>query len=107
MIDARQYAIGKYKPYDFETIVVSTSSIGLTASKIQITPGTPEPKRIFVSIENARIRFRFDGVNPTSSVGHILVPSQTFIFEGYFQLKNLQMIRADNSDATVQVTYLY
>lgn len=105
MIDARQWDIGKYNPVDFETITVSTSAIGLTPTKVD--PGTSQKrKRAFISVENNRIRFTFDGTTPTSTVGHILVPTQTFLFEGFYQLNQLQFIRVDSADAIIQVSYL-
>ena len=102
MIDARQYVIGKYKPFDFETITVSSTAIGLTASKYNVSP---KPKKVFITAETNLCRYRMDGTDPTGSVGHLLLPTSSLTLEGTEQFENVKFIRT-GSDATLQVTYL-
>lgn len=103
MIDARQHIIGKYIPFDFETIPVASVGIGFTASKLA---SSPKPKKVFISVETARIRYRIDGTDPTSTVGHILDPMDTLTLEGFSQLNNFKSIRTGTTSGTLQVTYL-
>ncbi len=103
MIDNRQYAVGKYIPYDFETITVADTAIGFTASKLN---ASPKPKRVFITVESAPLRYRMDGTAPTSTVGHNMVPSQSLTLEGISQLNNFKAIRTGATSATLQVTYL-
>jgi hypothetical protein len=103
MIDARQHIIGKYIPFDYETIVIASVGIGLTASKLS---ASPKPKKVFISVESARCRYRIDGTDPTDTVGHILDPMDTLILEGYSQLNNFRAIRTGATSGTLQVTYL-
>lgn len=103
MIDARQHIIGKYIPFDYETITVASLAIGFTASKLA---SSPKPKKVFVSVETARIRYRIDGTDPTSTVGHILDPMDTLVLEGFSQLNNFKAIRTGATSGTLQVTYL-
>lgn|SRR3990167_322122 len=103
MIDRRQHIIGKLIPYDFETITVNGTAIGLTASKLT---ADPPPKKVVITIESNQLRYRMDGTDPTSSVGHILSPADVLILEGYSQLNNAKFIRKGILNATLSVTYL-
>lgn len=103
MIDARQYVIGKYNPFDFETVTVADSAIGLTASKLSVSP---KPKQAFLTLESGQIRYRIDGTDPTSSVGHIMLPMQSLLLEGYNQLKNFKSIRTGATSGTLSVSFL-
>ena len=104
MIDARQYVIGKYIPFDFETITVASIPIGLTASKLA---STPKPKKAFITVETSRVRYRMDGEDdPSDTEGHILDPMDTIVLEGYSQLNNTKFIRVATPSAVLRVTYL-
>lgn len=103
MIDNRQFVIGKFIPYDFETITVAGTAIGFTSSKIN---STPKPKKVFITTESAQLRYRFDGTDPTSSVGHLLVPTQSLTLEGFSQINNFKAIRTGATSATIQVSFL-
>ncbi len=103
MIDARQHIIGKYIPFTYETITVASLAIGFTAS---ILAASPKPKKVFITVESARIRYRIDGTDPTDAIGHILDPMDTLVLEGYSQLNNFKAIRTGTTSGTLQVTYL-
>ena len=102
MIDNRQYVVGKFIPFSFETITVNTV-IGLTTS---ILDSSPKPKEAFITVESAQIRFRYDNTDPTSSVGHILNPMDSITIKGYSQMRNIKFIKIGASNGTLQVTYL-
>ena len=101
MIDARQHIIGKYTPYDFETITIASIAIGLTAGKLA---SAPKPKRAFITIETATCRYREED-DPTSTVGHLLLPTQSIVIEGYSRLNGIKFIRTGVTSATLMVTY--
>ena len=103
MIDSRQHVVGKLIPYDFETVTIADTAIGLTASKIN---STPRPKKIYITFETASCRFRYDGTNPTSTVGHLFVPTSSLILEGFSQMQNVKFIRTGGTSAVAQVSYL-
>jgi hypothetical protein len=50
------------------------------------------------------VRFRFDGGDPTDTVGHLLQAEQNLEIHGKENLMQLKFIRT-SSDATVQCTY--
>lgn len=93
----------------FETITVSSSSIGFTAATIKTfrEGGTARRAvRALLTVEGDKIRFRMDGSAPTSTVGHILEVGDNFVVEGDQNIENFRMIRA-TTDATVQVSYWF
>ena len=102
MIDARQHIIGKLVGYDYETITVAATAIGLTASKLT---ATPKAKTVFITAESGVMRYRYDGTDPTSTVGHILRPNSTMTIEGSINLSQLKFIRTGTTSGKLQVTY--
>ena len=103
MIDNRLHVIGKLIPFDFETITVADTAIGLTASKLA---STPRPKKVYITFETASCRFRYDGTDPSSTVGHLLVPTSSIVLEGFSQMNNVKFIRTGGTNAVAQVSYL-
>ena len=89
-----------------ETITVSSTAIGLTVATI-LTPtfGTQVTACVFTVASND-IRLRYDGVDPTASVGHLYSDPAAFQMSGTAELRALRMIRV-TSDATVTVTCSY
>jgi hypothetical protein len=71
--------------YKTEMIEVDTA-IGFTAATIASAKTdrakqglSGDIKRVICSVETASIRFRCDGVDPTSSVGHLMEVGDAFI----------------------------
>lgn len=112
------YVHGPSYAYAFETLTISTAAVGCTAATIKViaagtgAPGdhaaltyTREACEAFVTCESQAVRYRWDGTDPTSSVGHILNPGDTLTIEGYDNIKAFRAIRKDAADSTLQVTY--
>lgn len=90
-----------------ETITVSNSAIGPTTASFVARNqynGRGGTDYCFCTVATDAIRFRYDGTNPTASVGHLVAAGGTFEVEGYQNVRNLKMIRV-TSDATVFCTY--
>jgi len=96
---------------DYESITVSTSPIGFTASKLAPTSGNYANKHaeaVLITVEDGAIRFRADGTNPSASEGHILLAGdERYWYWGYHDLVNIKFIRKDAVDAKVKVSYFY
>ena len=105
MIDQRQHIIGKYIPYDFETLTIDNTVAGIPLSADKLL-SDPRPKRAFLTFETAQCRIRLDGTAPTSTIGHLYNPTQSLMLEGYSQLNNFKAIRTGDNSAKIQVTYL-
>jgi hypothetical protein len=87
----------------YESITVSSASIGFTAATVA-PAGGPAVIYAYVTTETNPIRFRADGPAPTASEGHLVPASSAFEVCGTTAVKNLRMIRT-GSDATVKATY--
>ena len=87
----------------FETITVSSSVISLTAAQVDPTD-RKSPRMARLSVEGDSIRYRVDGSDPTTTIGHKLVVGDFMDIVGWENLKKLRMVDV-STDATVQVTY--
>jgi hypothetical protein len=92
----------------FEQITVSSVGIGCTPTTFETFESTNQTRKqakfATLTIENNSIRVRFDGTDPTSSVGHLLTAGQSFELQSIGQIRNCRMIR-QTADAIVTVTY--
>ena len=97
-------------PGDYEVITVSTTAVGLSAAKIRPTTGPfrgLSAQAALISLEGGDVRFRLDGVAPTSTNGHSLGSGDTLVLNGTQSLLNLRAIRKGTTDGSLQVTYYY
>lgn len=91
-------------PFAFETITVSTTSIGFTAATLAPSGSNPAEMAI-VSVESNPVRYRLDGLAPSSTVGHPAVAGDALTVCGTLSAKALRFIRSGAVDATLSVTY--
>jgi hypothetical protein len=97
---------------DFETITVSSSPIGFTASKLNPTTGYfagRKAERVECSLEGNPIRFQKHLVanqNLAAGVGHPKNVLDEWAEKGHATLFNYRMI-AQGADGTVSVTFYY
>jgi hypothetical protein len=99
-----QIVIRAYQAFDYESITVSTTAVGLTASKFN-SYAAYEIKA-YMTLETAQIRWRLDGTNPTSSEGHLLEVGTNLTVEGYKNLSQFKAIRTGTTDGVLKVTYM-
>lgn len=81
---------------DSETITVSNVAIGFSSTKIRPLSGNFKGKACvcsFFVLEGDDIRFRLDGVNPTSSVGIILKKGQSLTLDNRDDIIRFRAIR--------------
>ena len=88
--------------FSFQQLTISSVAVTLTA-----TVGLNNAHRAVITCETNPIRFRYDGTNPTSTVGHILYPADKLILEGRVNISNFSAIRASTAtdDAVLMITY--
>lgn len=96
---------GHREPYDYESITVSASVVTLTASKLSPTDGTPPAASALLSLETAAIRYRLDGVDPTSSEGHLLASGDVLLLENITALRQFKAIKDTGVDGVLSVSY--
>lgn len=83
----------------FETITVSSTAVALTEAR------AVGHTHALITVETAAVRFRIDNIAPTASVGHTLDVGDVLKLENNQVLDQIQFIRRDGADATIQVSY--
>lgn len=91
-------------PFGFESITVSTTAVGFTTATIA-PAGAGRASVAVVTTESNPLRWRADGTNPSSTVGHVAVADTTITICGITAVANFKMIRSGASDATVRATF--
>jgi hypothetical protein len=96
--------------FDYESITVSNTVIGLSAAKVQPANGRAA-LAARISVETTYIRWRSDGGDPVAtSAGHLnydssAAPLMDIWLYGTENVKNFRAIRELGSDAVIRVTY--
>ena len=99
---------GLYETFAFEVITVGSTVKRLTVATFTTTTDdndTQKAKRAIITIENAQLRYRMDGENPTASVGHILNPFDTLTIIGNQNMLNFRAIRKGSTSSKIVVSY--
>lgn len=91
-------------PFAFESVTVSTVSIGFTSATYAPSGAQPADLAV-VSTETAGIRYRTDGSAPTAAIGHAMASDSEFVVCGRAAIVNFRGIRSGGSDATIRVTF--
>ena len=102
MLDNRLTISGKHSFYDFESITIADTAIGLTVSKLDTAR---RPISILITFETAPVRWRADGVDPEDTEGHIQNPMSSLTIEGYHNMKNIKFIRTGAASGIAKVSY--
>lgn len=61
-------------------------------------------ERARITCASNAVRYRYDGVAPDASTGHLLAVSSETIIEGNINISQLQFIRATGSDGALSIT---
>lgn len=85
--------------YAHETLTISSTAVALTAATYA------GARAALITVEDASVRYRFDGGTPTSSVGHVADAGDIITLETANELVAFKAIRKDGSDATISVSY--
>jgi hypothetical protein len=82
----------------FQTLTVSTAVLSLTVP--------PTATGAYLTCETNDIRYRLDSVDPTATVGHVLVKGSAPVrMEGRSLLLGLRMLRLGAGDSVLSCTY--
>lgn len=94
-------------PYAFETLTVATVGLPLTHATYQDPFGDTPPDRAEIGpVEAGACRYRYDGPDPTASVGHLLDVGVQLVLEGPDAIQKFRIIRQGSVSASIPVTYL-
>ncbi len=82
----------------FESLMVSTSAVGLTA--------VGSPTTAIITITGGDIRFRSDGNDPTGAIGHVVFDGGIITLTSAADIASFRAIRDGGTDATLSISYL-
>jgi hypothetical protein len=87
----------------FQNLTISNAAVSLDSTKYLNAAGNAV--RAFLTMEGASVRYRYDGVAPTASIGHVIEAGGFLVIEGQNQMENIQFIRSGANNATAMVTF--
>ena len=93
-----------------EKITISTVAKGFTSSLILPTSGdyiNIGCREVFITLEDANIRFWLNGDTPTTSMGHLLKAGEDLTIEAPNDIANFLAIRDDAVDGVLMCTYKF
>jgi hypothetical protein len=95
----------------FETITVDNTVKTLTLASydpatIMLSGDVVASPAVQITAEGGDMRYRLDGTNPTTSVGHLLKTGDLLKLRDLIFLKNFKIIRTGSVSGTLQVTYV-
>ena len=101
-------AVAGYPPeasdVPFRQVTITTTAT--TLGTIGATPPSQKPSLgvvVMLSVHGAAVRVRFDGVDPTTSTGH-LIPNGSFMVWPLATTRRARFIRAGDTDAVIAIT---
>lgn len=83
----------------YEALTVSTTALSLTASVYSLY------RIAVVTVEDAAVRFRIDGADPTATEGHVANAGSKITLPSADDIRGFRVIRKDGTDAKLRVTY--
>jgi len=86
-------------PIDYEKLTITSGAV------VQLTKALREDANaVYVTFEDANIRYRIDGGDPDANDGHVVYEAQNIYFANPQAIRQLRMI-ALTDDVTAIVTY--
>ncbi len=108
LLSVTVYSADLLRPTGYEAITVDATAggVSLTTAKY-LTASTSKILSDYavLSNETAQIRFTVDGTAPTSTVGLLLQPNQSWLLDSFEELKNFRAIRVSDTSASLKVIY--
>jgi hypothetical protein len=95
---------GLFQAFAHEKLTCSGAVQGFTAGTMNAT-NKRKAVRAVVTIEDAPVRYNWDGSVPTASAGHLANAGDVLIVLGYDALANFQIIKQGATTAYAMVTY--
>jgi hypothetical protein len=89
--------------YAFETLTVADTAVECTKTTWML--GEHSHTRAIVTNAGGIVRYRYDGPNPTATVGHMLGHGDMVILEGSVNITNFRAIRAGTNNGILSITY--
>jgi hypothetical protein len=94
-----------YEPLVYGVLTIADTAVGFATA--DLTQNSREAKAAFISVEDAPVRFRVDGGNPTTLIGHPVVSGYYGEIVGINALKNFRAIRSTGVSASLKYTLYF
>ena len=109
-VSINQVIAGIFQPYDYESVTVADTAIGLTAAKYKDAGSIDSnsqrgASRVVITVETAGLRYRYDGTDPTAAEGHILNANDVIVLVGPDAIRMFRGIRTTGTSAVLKCTY--
>ena len=91
--------------YAFQTLEVGDKVATLTPSFYSPSVSGQGATVAFLTLEGGAVRYRYDGVEPTTLVGHLLQPGSTLTLLGQSQMSQFRAIRSTATSGSLSVTF--
>ncbi len=96
-------------PSGFEQLAPVTAT-GITAGLRLPTTGSFKASNavaVLITVEDAPVRYRMDGTDPTADVGHLMQVGDSQLLRGNVTLANLTFIDAGAGGSEVNITIIH
>ena len=94
-------AFAQYTAFSYESVTYAASASGFTASTLTRGDGR-QAAYCSGRLETAQIRYRYDGIAPTSSVGLLLEIGDTITVSGFTNLSLFKGIRPGSTSGLIK-----
>ena len=91
--------------FQFETLTVADSVQVLTPSLYKDSTTSGGATDAFITLADGQIRYRYDGGDPSSTVGHILDVGGSLVLRGQNQMSQFKCIRTGSTSGTISTSY--
>lgn len=90
----------------FEQLTV-TNVVTVLSEKFYKQQTFMKAQKAVITVETADMRFTTDGVDPTTSVGHLVGSGDTIELDSPDEIKKFKAVRTGSTSAVINVTYLF
>lgn len=94
---------GQYVAFAHEELTVTNAVKVLTAATYKV--GDRYAQAAFITVEDADVRYTYDGTTPSATVGHLLTQGSSITLAGYHDISTFKAYRSAAVDGTLHVTY--
>ena len=85
--------------YAFESITVGVTAKQLTAATFE------NSQEALITVASNIVRWRTDGTDPTSGVGHVMTTDQSILIKGGTDISRFRVISQTGADAILSISY--
>jgi hypothetical protein len=105
VVEAQSSTVAVVDAFDYEDITVTNASAVFFDSSKYSPSNAPSAKLAVFSVETADVRYKVNGVDPTTSLGHAGTATRDYAVWGINNIRRFRVIAQTATNATLRVTY--